>query len=70
MSERNDLFEKIEAELDKPVAERNQDKLTFWQDQLDKIPVAAQGKRTSSALIHRSSPSLPVYFHLVFLHVV
>lgn len=41
MSERADFVKKIEDELDKPVAERNQDKLAFWRTELEKIPVSA-----------------------------
>ncbi len=40
MSERADFVKKIEAELDKSVGDRNQDKLAFWRSELDKIPVS------------------------------
>jgi hypothetical protein len=39
-SERADFVKKIEAELDKPARDRNQDKLAFWRSELDKIPVS------------------------------
>ena len=56
--ERIDFVMKIEAELDKPKEERNEDKLAFWQ--LDKIPAMAQGK-TSIIVLH-----LVLHFYMLF----
>ena len=44
----DELYIKIEAELDKPEAQQNPAKLAFWREQLDKLEGQPQGKQFHS----------------------
>ncbi len=41
MTERADFVQKIEGELSKPVAERNEALLAFWREELNRLAVSA-----------------------------
>jgi hypothetical protein len=58
---------KIEAELDKPVEQRNKRKLAFWQAEIDKFPNTA-GQKQNYSRFHVPFLFCPFWFFHRFMH--